>query len=337
VDDLREVEAARGGDEAAFRRLVERHRRELEALAYRMLGSLADVDDALQEVLLRAWKYLPSFQARSSFRTWLYRITINACLDHLKGRDPRGVPSERSAAVAFGTPFGPPDERGPWIDPCPDRWWRDLPAGPEARVAAAQSVRVAFIVALQHLSPVQRAVLILRDVVGLSADETAQLLDVSVASVNSSLPRTRALLEALPPGAKSGAADDEALRGLLQRYVAAWESGDPARLAALLREDAILDMPPHAEWLSGRGDIAGFFGFLWQGCTAMRFVPIELSGGAGFAAYDLHAGDPVYRPCALHVVEVDRGAVGRIYAFIGPRLFQRLGLPLELPTRSTSP
>jgi len=236
-------------DERAFRSLVEPYRRELRAHCYRMSGSMHDADDLVQESMLRAWRGLASFEGRASLRTWLHRVTTNACLDALEKKSARVVPRELGPAVEPSTPMAP-DNEIPWLEPCPDDLIDDAPASPEARYDARESVALAFLTALQHLPPRQRAVLLLRDVLGHEASECAELLETSVASVNSALQRARETLAQRPISDRPP--EDETTSALLARYVSAWEQADVSLLVSILREDATLAMPPFASWLSGR-------------------------------------------------------------------------------------
>lgn len=322
------VERARAGDEAAFREISEMYRRELEAHCYRMLGSLADAEDALQDTLVRAWKGLAGFEGRSSLRTWLYRIASNACIDLAARRPARSMPDRVGPPLAPGAlPAGPVADPI-WLDPAPgDLWTGD--ASPEARVSARQSVEVAFMTVLHELPPAQRAVLLLREVIGFSAAETAELLESTVGAVNSSLQRARATLDQRrgPPRA---ALDDEEARALLRRYIEAWESGAPDRFAALLRDDAIFTMPPMATWFDGAGAILGFVGWLQDNAGQARLRPVEIAGGTGAGVYLRAPGDTLYRAAGLHVIEWDGDRVAAIHAFLRPDLFERFGLPAEL-------
>ena len=303
-----DLEAARGGDERAFARLIAPFRRELRAHCYRMAGSLHDADDLLQESLLRAWRGLTGFEGRASLRTWLYKVTTHACLDQLDRRGPRLLPQDMGPAAEPGA-IGPAIEDAAFIEPAPvDLYER------------REQIALAFLVALQLLTPKQRAALILRDVVGMEASECAELLGLSVAAVNSALQRAREVLAARPHTAPSPERDDQ----VLARYVAAWERADSAALVALLRDDATLAMPPIREWLRGASAIgasieAMVFGPAGPG--AFRLVPTEANGLPAFAAY---AGG---QPLAIHVLELAGGRIASITAFLSPGLFARFGLP----------
>src|SRR5262245_10715719 len=236
------IASAGAGDEAAFRNLAERHRRELHVHCYRMLGSVHDAEDALQETLLRAWRHLDSFEGRSSFRAWLYRIATNVCLAAL-GKRPES-----------------PTEEPSLLTPYPDAWLDELPsetAEPGARYDLRESVQLALLAAVQTLPPGQRAALLLRDVLGFSAKEVAELLDVSPTSVHSAVRRARATLEQRAPARTSP--PDEIQRSLVNRYIDAWESVDIPGLVALMREDAVMTMPPDPAAFLGRDAIGDFF------------------------------------------------------------------------------
>ena len=342
------VAAASAGDEAAFSRLVERYRPELQVHCYRMLGSFEDSEDLVQETLLRAWRGRASFSPRasppwgrasfspsatSSFRAWLYRIATNACLDVLRSR-PRRILAPQVAPADPALPPSPPADL-PWLQPYPDRLLGQVaPAHdePGAVVVARETIELAFLAAIQHLPPRQRAVLILRDVLGWSAKETASLLEASVASANSALQRARATLrDRLPErrtewGPPSGTSDEE--RELLRRYVEAHERADLEALAELLREDTRLTMPPHPTWYAGREAILiamrqGFdpeFGRLRSVVTGANRQPAA-------AHYLLAPGESDYRPLALDVLRIEGGRVAEISSFVFPGLFPAFGLP----------
>jgi RNA polymerase sigma-70 factor, ECF subfamily len=333
------VAAARAGDEAAFSRLVERYRPELQVHCYRMLGSFEDSEDLVQETLLRAWRGRASFSPRatSSFRAWLYRIATNACLDVLRGRPRRILAPQGAPAADPAAPPSPPTDL-PWLQPYPDRLLGQVaPAHdePGAVVVARETIELAFLAAIQHLPPRQRAVLILRDVLGWSAKETASLLEASVASANSALQRARATLrDRLPErrtewGPASGTSDEE--RELLRRYVEAHERADLEALAELLREDTRLTMPPHPTWYAGRDAILiamrqGFdpeFGRLRSVVTGANRQPAA-------AHYLLAPGESDYRPLALDVLRLEDGRVAEISSFVFPELFPAFGLPPKL-------
>jgi RNA polymerase sigma-70 factor, ECF subfamily len=326
VDDL---EAARKGDALAFERLVAPHRRELRAHCYRMSGSLHDADDLLQETLLRAWKGLGGFEGRAAFRTWLYRVSTHACIDALDKHAGRALPPDLGPAHDPGRPYGPPSEQPIFLDPCPASFYEPEPAetssSPEARYGERESVAFAFLVVLQNLPPKQRAVLLLRDVIGESAEECARTLDLTVAAVNSALQRARDALahreRKVEPAATPSA--------VLARWVSAWHSSDASALVALLREDATLAMPPMSEWLLGATAIgAAIDGMVFTpaGPGAFRLVPIEVSGLPGFLAY-ARGPDGAEKPMAIHALDIDSeaGKIRGVVAFLRPDLFPIFG------------
>jgi RNA polymerase sigma-70 factor (ECF subfamily) len=332
IVDERILGAARAGDHEAFAALIAPFRRELRAHCYRLTGSLVDADDLLQESLLRAWKGLARFEGRSSLRTWLYRVTTNSCLDVLDRRKTKVLPEQLGPAVSPDQ-LAAPDPDLPWLEPCPEGMYVDLPASPEARYSSRESVTLAFLVALQALPARQRAVLILRDVVGWEAAECAELLDMSVFAVNSALQRARDTMAAR--AARNAPVDDAVPPALLARYVDAWQLADVGALVALLRDDATLAMPPMPTWLAGADAIgASLAAMVLPPAAAGRYclVPIVTSGRPGFAAYAV-GSDGMYHPSSIHVVDVRDGAIAAIHAFLDVRLFPRFGLP-DVPLTS---
>jgi RNA polymerase sigma-70 factor, ECF subfamily len=326
------VSAAIGGDKAAFTQLVERYRGELQVHAYRMLGSLEDAQDALQEAFLRAWNARATYRRQSPFRAWLYRITTNACLRILERRPRRLVPYEAGPAAEAGTRPVPAADL-PWLQPYPDLLLDEDPE-PEDAVVARETIELAFLAAIQHLPPRQRAVLILRDALDWSANETASVLDMSVAAANSALQRARATLkEQLPPSRLewATAADaQDAERSLLQTYMEAWERHDASRLVALLREDVRLAMPPHPTWYEGRDAVAAFLAGVAfaPGSEAHRFVPTRANRQPAFGVYRGDGADA--RPFAIHVLEIEATLVADMHFFKYPELFPAFGLPATL-------
>jgi RNA polymerase sigma-70 factor (ECF subfamily) len=310
---------------------LEGHRRELTAYCYRMLGSGFDADDAVQETMVRAWKAGEQFEGRSSVRSWLYRIATNVCIDMLRGRQRRARPMELG-------PSRPPVEEslegvlpeGSWVSPIADE--RVLPpeADPAEVAVAKDSIRLAFVAALQHLPARQRAALILCEVLRWQATEAAELLETSVAAINSALQRARATMGSV--NADSGPAtvgDDQ--RDLLARYVDAFQSYDMDRLVKLLHEDAIQSMPPFAMWLRGAGDITRFMLGPGAGCRGSRLIPLAANGSPAFAQYkpDPEGG---YSPWALQVVEISGDRIVGLNFFLDTaRLFPAFGLPDHLP------
>jgi RNA polymerase sigma-70 factor, ECF subfamily len=320
------VAAARAGDESAFSRLVESYRPELQVHCYRMLGSLEDSEDVVQETFLRAWRNRRAFEQRSSFRTWLYRIATNACFDAL-ARRPRVEPAQ-------GTP---PLAEVPWLQPYPDHLLEGIAASddqPETELVAKETIELAFIAAIQLLPPRQRAVLISRDVLGWSAAESATLLGVSVASVNSALQRARATMKRhLPRQRLDWASSDPSReeRALLERYIEATDAGDPAAMIELLREDAFCAMPPSPQWWVGPENIVEAWvkgGFGDDSWGHLRCILTDgVNRQPAVACYVKRAGDTEYRPLALDVLRIEDDAVAEIAVFpLGP-LLEALGLP----------
>lgn len=304
--------AARGGDEHAFARLTSPYRRELQLHCYRLLGSLHDAEDLLQETLLRAWQRLESFEGRSSLRRWLYRIATNACLNVLE-RSPRVLlfPTAEEA--------GPAAARVEWLDPYPDSLLPEA-ADPQARLDLRESVALAFLAAIQHLPPRQRAMLVLFDVLGWSAAEIAELLETSVAAVNSGLQRARATLDSRP--ASRPTEDEERL--LLERFVEAWERVDIHGLVELLREDAVLAMPPEPVWFRGREAVGEFFATVpAEGdLTRITLVPTRANLRPALAAYYNE------RAYGIMVFEIAEGRIADIVGFAdAAKSFDRFGLP----------
>jgi RNA polymerase sigma-70 factor (ECF subfamily) len=329
--DQRLVASAAQGDAAAFSALAERHRSELQAHAYRMLGSLEDAQDAVQEALLRAWRSRATYDGRSTFRAWLYRITTNACLRLLERRPRRVVPYEAGPAAELGArPQAPADL--PWLQPYPDLLLDGDPQ-PEDAVVARETIELAFLAAIQHLPPRQRAVLIMRDALEWSANETAAVLEMSVAAVNSALQRARGTMrEQLPARHEwtTAAGADEAERSLLQTYMEAFERHDDRQLVALLREDVRLAMPPHPTWYEGREAVAAFLaGVAFRpGSEAHRFVPTRANRQPAFGVYRGEGANA--RPFAINVVGIESGLVVDMHFFKYPELFPAFGLPNTL-------
>lgn len=333
--ELADLVAARAGDEAAFARLIEPYRRELLVHCYRMLGSLEDAEDTLQETLLRAWRRLGSFERRAPFRAWCYKIATHAALDARDHLRRRSLPTFTHAPADPRDPLPPPSLEPLWLGPLPDTL---LPAdanNPEVLYDARESVSLAFLAALQRLPGRQRAVLLLHDVLAWRADEVAELLDASVASVNSALQRARATMRALPHTFRTDASPPAAgdrIATLLARYVQAWEAADVPRLVMLLREDAELTMPPLPAWYRGRAAILAFFQrhlFVGEAVGRFRLVSTRANGCPAFATYARGEGG-VYRPAALQVLGIVGDQIAVIHDFLASdeRLFARFELPL---------
>ena len=360
-ENLELLEAARGGDEGAYRRLVEPHRRELHAHCYRMLGSVHDAEDALQEALLRAWRGLEKFEGRSSLRSWLYRIATNASLDAIERRPKRVLPIDYPPADPSAGP-GEPLVESVWIEPYPDEaiGIEDGFAAPEARYERRESVELAFIAALQHLPASQRAVLILRDVLGFSAREAAETLATTTASVNSTLQRARAAVEQrLPEQSQQAtlrALGDDGVRQLVESYLDAWERQDIEAVVSMLAEDAAFAMPPLRDWFRGREAIRTFLaGWPLSGQWRWRALRTRASGQEALAFYSWDPDSETFQCFALNVLTLRAGKVAEVDAFLtrttedpdrevlarlpeqrfDPRrvdvAFERLGLPEELP------
>jgi RNA polymerase sigma-70 factor (ECF subfamily) len=311
---------------------LEGHRRELTGYCYRMLGSAFEAEDAVQETMVRAWRGHDRFEGRAALRSWLYRIATNVCLTMLDSAQRRVRPMDlgpagSGRAVGAGEPR--PDEI--WVGPVPDG--RLLPEGadPANVIAERESIRLAFIAALQHLPPRQRAVLILREVLAWSAQETAELLDTSVPSVNSALQRARATIAAVDTTADVHAPLDEEQKSLLTRYVRAFEAYDLAALTALLHDDATLSMPPLPLWLRGHDDITAWMAGTGSGCRGSRLVPVTANGMPAFGQYRAAADGVGHDPWALIVLETSAGRITAVNNFLDTaRLFPLFGLPARL-------
>src|ERR671928_424062 len=302
------IAAARRGDEGAFGRLVEPYRGELHAHCYRMLGSVHDAEDALQDATLRAWRGLGRFEGRSSLRSWLYTIATNTCLNLIARRPKRVLPLDYGPATDPHDGLGMPLAETVWIEPYPDETIgiEDGFAAPDARYEQRESVELAFVAALQHLPPNQRAVLILREVLGFSAAEVAETLETTVASVNSALQRARKTIDdKLPDRSQQAtlrALGDERVRELVERYVDAWERGDVAGVVAMLSDDATFSMPPNVAWFRGRAAIEAF---LPTGPLSRprRFLPVRANGQLAFGTYIWEPELGWFRPNAIHLID----------------------------------
>ncbi|MGH2846373.1 MAG: sigma-70 family RNA polymerase sigma factor [Gaiellaceae bacterium] len=356
------LQAAREGGEDAFRRLVEPYQGELHAHCYRMLGSLHDAEDALQDALLRAWRGLPRFEGRSSLRSWLYAISTNTCLSAIGRRPKRVLPIDYGpAADPHGGP-GEPLVESVWVEPYPDEKLgvEDGFAAPEARYERRESVELAFIAALQHLPARQRAVLVLREVLGFSAREVAETLETTTASVNSALQRARAAVdERLPEQSQQAtlrSLGDERVREIVENYVDAWDRGDVEAVVSMLADDATFAMPPLRTWFGGRDSIRVFLaGWPLSGIWRWRHVRARANGQEALAFYTWDAEAESYLPFALNVLTLHGERISEVTAFVirstelperhvyarwpeqpaDPRravdFFERFGLPEELP------
>ncbi|WP_232665525.1 sigma-70 family RNA polymerase sigma factor [Pseudonocardia sp. TRM90224] len=305
--------------ERRFDDLVEPLRRELQLHCYRMLGSVQDAEDAMQETLVRAWRGFEQYEERGQLRAWLYRIATNRCLSMIEVRRRRELPMDL-------TPGAPLAEVA-WLEPYPDAWLPATPPGPEARYETHEAVRLAFVAALQWLPGRQRAALVLRDVLGMSARETADVLEVSVAAANSALQRARATVAA---GRPERGADDVEAQELAARYAAAWERGDVDAIIAQLSSDARYAMPPLPAWYAGH---AGIKDFLQSGALDLRwrFVPVRANGQAAFGTYAWQDGGWV--AISVDLLAIDGEGIVEVMSFLGTEHFPRFELPLLLPHR----
>ncbi len=332
--------AALNGSADEFSQLTEPHRRELQVHCYRILGSLADAEDMVQETFLHAWRRLGTFQGRSSFRAWLYRIATNACLDALDKRvrrqRQRRLPTSAYPAADPHTPTAPPPTEISWLEPFPDEWLMDPAAvNPEAHYSTYESISLAFLVALQSLPPRQRAVLILTDVLDWSAQETADLLGTSLSAVASALHRARSTMEGAynrrVPEDRAGLSTDPRTRELLDRYVRAWQTADVDGLVNLLKADAVFSMPPSPSWYRGHPAILEFLSsavlgdagtFEGRAVGRWRLLLTSANGEPAFAVYQrVEVGD--YQPFGIHVLTLDANKVSQIICFIDPALPSR--------------
>ncbi|MER6382752.1 sigma-70 family RNA polymerase sigma factor [Streptomyces sp. NPDC001250] len=313
---------------------LEKHRTELTGYCYRMLGSSFEAEDAVQDTLVRAWRSYEKFEGRSSLRSWLYRIATNVCLDMLTAGNKRARPMDLTESTPLAQVALSPRPDNTWLEPMPDA--RVLPTvdDPAEAAVAKESIRLAFMAALQQLPPKQRAVLILREVLAWKASEVAELLGTSVASVNSALQRARATLaERADTGDEGAVSDplDEEQRRLLERYVKAFEGYDMTALTALLHEDAVMTMPPFDLWLRGPGDITGFMTTLGASCAGSRLLPVQVNGLPGFAHYKPDEEKGGFSPWAVQVLELSDGRITGFHCFLDTkRWFPLFGLPLHL-------
>ena len=315
--------AAQRGDEGAFGRLVEPFRGELQAHCYRMLGSVYDAEDALQETMLRAWRALERFEGRSSLRSWLYTIATNTCLNAIARRPKRVLPVDYGPAADPHDAPGEPVVESVWVEPYPDEILgvEDGYASPESRYDMCESVELAFIAALQHLPPNQRAVLVLREVLGFSAKEVADQLETSVASVNSALQRARAAVEERVPEQTQQETlrtlGDDQLRELVDRYVDAWQRNDVEQFAAMLTEDATFAMPPLASWYRTREGIAQWArGWPLSGAWRWKTVFTHANGQPALAFYAWNEDAQAYLPFALNVMTLRGSQIADVTAFV---------------------
>ena len=328
------LEAALSGSREAFEQISEPHRRELQVHCYRMMGSILDAEDLVQETLIRAWEKLHTFEARAPFRAWLYRIATNACLDELSKRSRRVLPYQLYPAANPRRPLDSAVMDPIWIEPFPDAWLETERANPAARYDQRESVTLAFLVALQALPPRQRAILILRDVLGLPANEVADLLEISTSAVSSALYRARnRLVDIYPAHTYASPSTDPAVQILLERYVKAWEEADIEGLLTLLREDATFPMPPSPSWYRGRKAIGEFVErSILDGDSKgrWRLLATHANGQPAFAWYRRGPDRSTYTPFAIQVVSVDGTKIADATTFVFPQLFAAFQLPLQI-------
>ncbi len=337
MNERRLLELARGGDEDAFAQLVDPHRRALHAHCYRMLGSVPDAEDALQDALLGAWRGLARFEGRSSLRSWLYTIATHACLQALRRRPKRVLPIDYPPVA---DPHDRPSEslvESAWVEPYPDDrvGLEDGRASPEARYEQRESVELAFIAALQHLPPRQRAVLILRDVLGFSAREAARALNTSPAGVDSALQRAhRSVDERLPERSQQAvlrSLDDQELRQIVDGFVDAWERCDVDAVVAMLAADGAVTMPPQPTWYRGREAVAAFLerGPL-RSQRRWRLLPVRANGQLAFGKYSWNSERETFAAHSLTVLTLEVEGIADITTFLDPELVPRFGLPAAI-------
>jgi RNA polymerase sigma-70 factor (ECF subfamily) len=323
----------------AFQELVEPYRHQLQVHCYRMLGSFHEAEDLVQETYLRAWRARDRFEGRTSLRNWLYRIATNVCLTALSSsaRSRRVTPDAYGpSASATELPLGKPVTEVAWLEPYPDADLPDLAdaaPGPEAHYEMRESVQLAFVAAIQQLPPRQRAVLLLRDVLGWSAVEAAELLESSVASVNSALQRARASVEARAPHDEAAESDADARqRDLLGKYITAWEASDIESLVTLLREDAVLSMPPWSQWFRGADAIRTFLQWGMRAGRRFRLVATGANAQPAFGQYIWRSENPYggYEAHALIVLTLDERAISAMTIFVDKQLVLEFGLPASV-------
>jgi RNA polymerase sigma-70 factor (ECF subfamily) len=337
VNESQVLKAARAGDENAFARLVEPHRGALHAHCYRMLGSVPDAEDALQEALLKAWRGLTGFEGRSSLRSWLYAIATNSCLRALERRPKRVLPIDYGPAADPHDGLGEPLVESVWVEPYPDErlGLEGGLAGPDARYEQRESVELAFIAALQHLPARQRAVLILRDVLGFSAREVAEALETTPAGVDSALQRAhKAVDERFPERSQQAvlrSLDDQVLRKIVEGFVDAWERADVEAVVAMLTSDGAMTMPPLPTWYRGREAVTAFLESVpLTSDTRWRLVPVRANGQPAFGKYLWQREREAFAPHSITVLTLDGTSIAEITTFLDPELIPRFGLPVEI-------
>ena len=339
ASSLEDIALPQGNEdrESAFRELIDRHGADLHAHCYRMLGSAHDADDAVQDALLRAWRALPRFRGDSSLKTWLYRIVTNVCLDMISRRPKRVLPVDYGPPTRPGrAPGRPPLPESHWIEPYPDEAMgiAEGAAAPEARFERREALELAFVAALQHLPPRQRTTLILRDVLGFSAKETAELLDTTVASANGALRRARAAIEERVPEqsqqATLRALGDRKLREIVERFADCFERGDVDAILAMLSDDATFAMPPFPEWCRGRDEVAESWLMPQGPPPRLRYIATRANGQLALGTYAIR-DDGSYAAIALDVLTLRGGLISDVVAFRDTSSFARFELPERLP------
>jgi RNA polymerase sigma-70 factor, ECF subfamily len=320
-------------DRAEFERRLEEQRTILTGYCYRMLGSPYEAEDAVQETMLRAWKAFDGFDGRSALGTWLYRIATNVCLDALQGRKRRAIPMDLSPASRPDAPLPAPIAWDTWVQPVPDEAVLPETSDPADLVESRETIRLAFVAALQTLPPKQRAVLILREVLRWRASEVAELLDTSVAAVNSALQRARAALDATVIGdGRTLDPTDVAQQDLLDRYLDAFERYDMDAFVKLLHEDATHNMPPYEMWLRGPEQMTAWMLGPGITCRGSRLLPVRGNGAPGFAIYRPTGPGGKHEPFNVHLLDIVDGRIAGITYFLDVDLFRLFGLPAELPS-----
>ena len=327
------VSAAQAGDQQAFEALASAYRRELLVHCYRMLGSLHDAEDLVQETLLRSWEKRSTLTSPASYRAWLYRIATNLCLDRLRSAPRRSLPTQTHPAGDPNRPLPNPVREPIWLEPFPDNLLADDYSDPQERAESRERISLAFLAALQHLTPTQRAILLLREVLEWPAAEVAEWLNLSVPAVNSSLQRARRALQQHNIGSEILPAEPRPqLQNLLYRYMALWEQADIPGLVALLREDAWFTMPPLPIWLQGRAAIATELstriripGRHW------RLLPTRANGSPAFGLYRQEGEEDLYQLFGLMVLSVVEGQIANMVSFLEPSSLSSFTLPPTLP------
>jgi RNA polymerase sigma-70 factor (ECF subfamily) len=327
------VLAAQAGDQQAFESLAGAYRRELLAHCYRMLGSFHDAEDLVQETLLRAWEKRATLASPTSYRAWLYRIATNLCLDRLRSAPRRFLPPETHTVGDPNRPVPKPVREPIWLEPFPEDLLADEQSDPEDRALSRERMTLAFLVALQHLTPAQRAVLLLREVLSWSASEVAAWLNLSVPAVNSALQRARRAMQQHYSGSElSLALPHSQLQHLLDRYVDLWEQNDIPSFVALLREDAWFTMPPLPFWIQGRTDIATVFSTrIFVPGRQWRLLPTRANTSPAFALYRKVAQEDLYQLFGLMVLGVVEGQIASMVTFLELSSFSFFALPPTLP------